>query len=104
MEKSKLDGNLGADRVPVKSPRMKVFVIKDDKSSVYGLPIVFVNAPMFIRDIQDRIASKETIMARHPMDFTVFETGEFDPNTGVVESYDSKKCLGLVKDLMGPQQ
>lgn len=85
--------------VQVKQDLMKVFMLKDDKSATYGMPIVYENRGRFLRDvIQDGLRSGQPLYAKHPQDFSVFEVGEFDPQSGVISMYETKNCLGLVQD------
>lgn len=76
----------------------KVFCFKDDKSMTYGPPFIEQNRGMVIRSIQEQLPQKQAIWAKHPMDFTLFELGEYDIRTGVVEMYETKTAVGLVQD------
>ena len=79
--------------------KYKIFVFKDDKSASYGMPITQPTRGIFIRDIvQEEIRRGQSVFARHPQDFSIFEIGEYDPQTGNVHLYETKNCLGLVSD------
>ena len=86
------------------SPKQKVFVIKDDKSIVYGSPITAPTRGMFLREIMDKVNEGQAYFAKHPMDFSLFEIGEYDPDLGAMVPYEVKQCLGLVQDLLGAKQ
>lgn len=77
----------------------KIFVFKDAKSDVYGFPITEKTRGMFIRNVQDELAKGQSVWARHPQDFALFEIGEYDPHSGAIVLYEMKNCLGLVSDL-----
>lgn len=81
-------------------PLHKVFVLKDSKSSTYGYPISSQTTGMFLRELADQIKSGQSVIARHPMDFSIFEVGEYDPRTGSIQLMENKNCLGLVQDLV----
>jgi len=76
----------------------KVFVFKDSKSITYGPPFTEENRGRVIRSIQEQLPQQQAVWAKHPQDFTLFEIGEYDPRTGVVEMYETKEAIGLVQD------
>lgn len=76
----------------------KLFVFKDAKSATYGPPFADENRGKVIRSIQEQLAQKQAVWAKHPQDFTLFEIGEYDLRTGQVEMYESKVAVGLVQD------
>ena len=64
----------------VSQPLMKLFVLKDEKSTSYGGILTAPTTGMFIRDIiQDGIRDGRAVWAKHPQDFSIFEVGEYDP-------------------------
>lgn len=77
---------------------LKVFIFKDEKSNSYGLPILYKTRGLFIRDIQDELMKGQTIWSKHPQDFSVFEVGEYDEQSGLIINYETKNCIGLVSD------
>lgn len=82
-----------------KQQNPKLFVLKDAKSTSYGMPITAQTTGVFIRDIiQYELQRGQAVFARHPEDFSIFEIGEYDPTTGNLELYENKNCLGLVSD------
>lgn len=84
---------------PTEKDRYKLFVMKDEKSASWGAPITFPTRGMFVRDfIQENLARGESVYAKHPQDFAVYEVGEYDPFTGEIHLHENKHCLGLVQD------
>lgn len=77
----------------------KIFCFKDVKSVTYGPPITAQTRGMFFRDIMDELKKGQAIWARHPMDFSIYELGEYDSRLGEIRLYPEKNCLGLVQDL-----
>ncbi|QXP08586.1 MAG: nonstructural protein [Arizlama microvirus] len=76
----------------------KVFLFKDAKSLTYGPPFVEQNKGMVIRAIQEQLQQGQAVWAKHPQDFTLFEIGDFDPTTGIVQMHETKVAIGLVQD------
>lgn len=86
------------------SIKHKVFVLKDEKSETYGYPVVSQSTGVFLRDLSDRARDGQSMFSKHPMDFSIFEIGEYDPDKGTLIPRESKICHGLVQDLLGPKQ
>lgn len=76
----------------------KVFCLKDQKSSTYGPPFTMENSGFAIRMIQEGLQQGQAVWAKHPQDFSLFELGEYEPETGIIKTYDNKNCVGLVQD------
>lgn len=89
---------------PFSDQNFKVFVLKDDKSKSYGMPITSQSRGMFIRELQEQLSSGQSVISRHPQDFGVFEIGEYDPRTGQVLLYEQKTHLGLAQDFRVPEK
>ena len=41
-------------------------------------------------------------MGTHPSDYTLFEIGEFDTDSGRIKEYEAKKSLGVALDYVKP--
>lgn len=76
----------------------KVFVLKDTKSASYGPPFTMETKGLAIRMIEDGVSSGQPVWAKHPQDFSLFEIGEYNPDTAEVKMYETKNCIGLVQD------
>jgi len=83
---------------------MKVFVFRDEKSSAYGMPVTSRNRGTFLRETQDRMMEGQSMLARHPMDFSIYEIGEYCPEEGSFFPHENKHCMGLVSDLIPSKQ
>lgn len=77
----------------------KIFCFKDSKSNTYGPPITAQTKGMFLRDVMEELNKGQAIWARHPMDFSIYELGEYDSRSGEIRLLDVKNCIGLVQDL-----
>lgn len=81
----------------------KICVIHDSKTEGYLDPM-FVRATgeaiRIFKDEVNRVASNGQLspLAAHPEDFTLFEIGSWDEQTGTLMVYPAKKSLGLGLD------
>lgn len=64
----------------------KVYSLFDSKAECYGTPFFMPNRAMAIRAFGNLASDRDTLVAKHPTDFTLFEIGSFDDHTGVVLS------------------
>lgn len=70
----------------MKLAKLKVFSAHDLKLNIYMAPMVAVHTGQMLRQWQDLVNDKSTIMGRHPMDFRLVQVAEFDDATGTFES------------------
>lgn len=73
------------------------FTVYDSKSETYG-PYFFQKSPgEAIRNFSDSVNGQggESLLARHPADFTLFSAGEFDQTTGLFTQYETLRMLGI---------
>ena len=62
---------------------VKAFAVYDSKATAYMSPFFFPHAGQAIRAFSDTVNDPSTSLNRHPGDFTLFQIGEFDDETGV---------------------
>lgn len=72
----------------------QVFSVFDSKSALYGFPYYSVSVPAGKRAFSDMCANPETLINRHPGDFTLFHIGTYDDCTGQVTPFASPESLG----------
>lgn len=63
-----------------------VFSVYDSKAEFFGTPFFSQTRGMAIRMFCDAAQDKNTMLAKHPNDFILFEVGTFDDSTGVLEA------------------
>ena len=80
--------------------RHQMFVQYDSKADAYSLPFWAVTVPAAIRSFTDMALNPETLVNRHPGDFTLFHVGEYDDVSGRVSMFDVKSNLGLASEFM----
>jgi len=66
----------------------RMYVIYDSASDSYNLPFYFINSNMARRSAID-LLQEDNAISRHPADFTLFEVGNFDPQTGEGMFYET---------------
>jgi len=82
--------------------KVKVFCIYDSKAEAYGQPFFSQSTGSAIRAFSDDANSdkKDSGVAMHPEDFTLFEIGEYDHNTGMMLPLEVKVSRGCAIDLV----
>lgn len=65
--------------------KMKIYSIYDDKAEIYNRPWFQVNEATARRTCQDLLGRQDTEFGNHPEDFVLFELGEYDDQTGMIE-------------------
>lgn len=59
-----------------------IFSIYDSAASYYQPPFACNNKGIALREFSDACNNKETFLAKHPADYTLFLLGTFDDITG----------------------
>ena len=70
--------------------KQKLYTVYDVKSETYTAPTAHPARGQAIRSFSDAVNSGQGVISDHPADFTLFEIGEFDINTGELTVYDAK--------------
>lgn len=63
---------------------------RDIVANVYGPPVMVHHIGQAIRTFGDECRRKEpgNVLAQHPEDFELWHIGEFDDNTGSIDTYN----------------
>lgn len=75
--------------------KMKVFTVFDSKAEIFGTPIYSATTASGIRIFEAACNEEGRDFNKWPGDYTLFEIGEWNDNTGHVEMHEVKKELGL---------
>lgn len=76
-----------------------VYAIRDNKLGSFGIPVLIENDAVAIRQFGDIITNGgDSVMTKHPSDFTIYRLGEFDSNTGKFENVDCPVALATGSD------
>lgn len=73
---------------------MKIFSVYDSKAEAYIRPFFSKNAQTAMRDFATAANDQTTAFHRNAGDYTLFEIGEWDEQTGVIKTNDIKTNLG----------
>lgn len=74
--------------------KQQVFSIMDSKVKVFAQPFYMRNAAEALRAWSNTINDPQTQFAKHPADYTLFEIGSYDDETGVIEMHQNYNNLG----------
>lgn len=77
-----------------KIKEMKVFSIYDSKAEAYMQPFFSQNKGTAIRSFADAAQQEEGQFAKHSADYTLFEVGEWDEDTGTMMPAKANINLG----------
>lgn len=72
----------------------KMFSVYDEKAAAFLPPFMLPTAPMAVRAIGDCVRDEKHAFCRNPADYTLFELGEFNDNTGEWKPLAENKSLG----------
>lgn len=70
-----------------------MFSIFDTKAAVFGTPFFMPREGMAIRALQDLVNDGQSMVNKHPEDFSLYHIGDFEDETA---SFDSVKPRNLV--------
>lgn len=72
----------------------KLYVVYDSKSESYSGPHSHRTKGEAIRTFTDACNDPETMLYKHPEDYTLMEVGGFNLTTGIITAYDAKVPVG----------
>lgn len=73
----------------------KIFTVYDSKLEAYMQPFFMSSKGQAIRAFTDTVNDPSTQFNKHPEDFTLFEIGEYDDQSGKVQNLPTANALGL---------
>lgn len=76
----------------------KVFTTYDSKVGAYLQPFVMRSRGEAMRAFESICNDGKSQFCSHPADFTLFEIGSYDEDTGCLEPHEAKIALGLALD------
>jgi len=63
---------------------MKAYAVFDAKAAAYGLPMFVPTSGLAIRGFSDACKDKQSPLFQHPSDYSLYELGEYDRNSGLL--------------------
>jgi len=82
--------------------KSKMFLIYDSKVEAYLTPHFLRSTGEAIRAFTAACNDPQTQFNKYPSDFTYFEIGEYDDETGLISLYEAKKSLGTALEFINP--
>lgn len=77
------------------SAKLLVFSVFDSKAEVFNTPMFFPAKGLAIRAFDDECNREESQIRKHAGDYTLFEIGEFDQDTGQLVPLPTPVSLGI---------
>mgnify|MGYP000615718505 CR=1 FL=1 len=78
----------------------RVYTIYDSKAELYCTPFYHRSKGGCLRMFQDMANDRNSQIGQHPEDFTLFEVGEFDDQTGMGQEYEAKVHVAFALDMV----
>lgn len=67
---------------------LKVFSVYDVKAESYGTPMFVTHRGLAMRGFEDAVLDPRSYISKHPSDYSLYELGSWDPNSGKVDFHD----------------
>ncbi len=81
---------------------LRVYSVRDVVAEAYLPPFCMQTNGQALRTFSDLTGDPEHQFGKHAGDYTLFELGEFDDNTGFFKMLDNPHCLGLGTEYVKP--
>lgn len=81
----------------------KLFTVYDVKAGAHSAPMCFNTVGLAMRAFQQLVQDQTTTVGQNPEDFTFFEVGTFDNNTGRVVPYDALVPVATALDFVNEE-
>jgi len=80
--------------------RQAIVSVKDTAAQAFGRPIFVPAVAVALRGFRDQVNLVDSTddLARHPEDFELYQIGEFDDSTGIIEVTEPR-LIARAKDL-----
>lgn len=66
--------------------KTKMFSLYDSKAKMFGTPFFMPTIGMALRALQDLTNDNQSMVSRHPSDFSLYELGEFNDEDGSTQN------------------
>lgn len=73
----------------------KAFSVYDSKAEMFHVPFFMNTTAAGMRAFEQLINDPNSMPAKYPGDFVLYEIGEFDDSSGTVSAYPTQKHLGI---------
>ncbi|AXH73143.1 MAG: nonstructural protein [Microviridae sp.] len=80
--------------------KMSIFAVKDSATAAFMQPFFCVTPAQALRSFGDAVnGDRQSPIAQHPDDYDLYHLGEFDDQSGQVESLKRPRQLARGKDV-----
>lgn len=83
---------------------LKLFSVYDNGVKAYMQPFFVRSKGEAMRSWGDTVNDPKTAFYKHPQDFTLFELGEYDDETGKITNLNTPASCGTALDFRKPEQ
>lgn len=80
--------------------KLIVFSIRDNKASAFGTPFFQQTRGVALRSFLDLARDSKSTIAQHPDDYSLFEVGSFDLESGKLSSHDTPEYCARASELL----
>lgn len=83
--------------------KIMMYSVYDSKTGVFGQPNFLINRGAALRAWQEAANDNQSNIGKYPADFTMFEIGYWDDETGNVSMHHTKVSLGTALEFKRDQ-
>jgi len=82
--------------------KIAMYSVYDSKTNVFAQPNFLINRGAALRAWADACNDPQSNISKHPGDYTIFEIGTWDDETGTIEMHPAKISLGTAVEFVRP--
>lgn len=75
--------------------KQQIFSVFDSKAETFNTPFFMAAKGQALRGFADEVNRRDSEVAKHPEDYTLFHLGEVDLDTGLVVPLSTPASMGL---------
>lgn len=79
---------------------LKVCAVKDSAADAFGRPFFVPTIGLAMRSFIDEVNNRESPFNAHPDDYTLYEIGDFDDNSGALVSLETPRQVMRGKEAL----
>ena len=84
--------------------KQRIYTIYDSKAEAYLRPFFTTTKGLALRSFVDESNKPGTSLNQYPSDYTLFEIGTFEDQTGIIEMHKAHETLGTALEHIRPNQ
>lgn len=77
--------------------KLLAFAVHDAASGLYGTPMFLISKGLALRSFSDECNNPQSIINKHAGDYTLFQIGEYDEESGVMTPITPLSCGNAVE-------